>query len=83
MVCVENTDSTAIDDELVITIKNLIGDIVHKEKKQIYLEPGEAQFVRFYWIVPSDAAKGHYWLKAEFDAPYIDALPSVNSFWVN
>lgn len=56
--------------------------INYKEKELLYLEGDESQFVRFDWQIPLDAENGYYRLKAEFEPPYIDVLPSINSFWI-
>lgn len=82
LIYVENTESITIDEMFLISIKDSVGERIYKERKPIYFDNEESQFVRFYWDIPSDIVKGGYQLKVEFEAPYIDALPSVRSFWV-
>lgn len=82
LIYVENTGNNILDEKIIMSIMGPTGERIYKAKKQLYLEEGESQFVRFRWVVPDNATKGHHWLKVELDGN-IDALPSVNSFWVN
>jgi hypothetical protein len=39
-------------------------------------------FLRFYWDIPDNEPVGLHRFKVEFDDPEIDALPTVDTFYV-
>jgi len=80
LIYVENTGTATIDDELIITIRDISGDIKYRDAENLVLYPDEAVFVRTSWTIPEDTSAGSYILTAEFED--VDALPAVNSFEV-
>ncbi len=82
LIYLENEGSTEIEDFLIVTVKSREGRVIHRERRSIYLEEGEARFLKFNWKIPSDASPGEYIMKAEIEDPDVDAPPVIKRFWI-
>ncbi len=82
LIYVENTGTAEIEDSLLISVKDSSGKTVHVGRIPVYLEPGEARFVKYRWRVQENSKPGKYTLKVEFGDADVDALPVVKVFRV-